>query len=397
MNQEERKFFTPLNILMISVFTGIAGYIYYGFYFPDPVIFYIHNYTNFYLTIIKIFYPVALIALIFLYRFIYLKKVQLGSVVLLFITFFFILILAYPIADYFYRNNMDVNTDELHPYLQINPPSIKNIERENLNIFCLGGSTTEFKDELGRDWPGMVQQELNKELQFEDVRLYNFGKQWYTTQHILINFTLNLKQYKPDAVIVMENINDLLHNADFSWLSSGKYREDYGHFLGPLARLVKYKSLAEFVKQTIKSSWYNNKYVEIETDYFPGIKAFDRNLNSLINLARKDGTKIILMTQPNIYKNSMNKLELSELTMLNVEAIGNGKKWTYRTALNGFKQYNDKIREIALGNKGVYLIDLEKIVPKNLEYFIDDVHYNSKAHDLISSFISEELKTILKN
>jgi lysophospholipase L1-like esterase len=195
----------------------------------------------------------------------------------------------------------------------------------------------------------------------------------------------------------MENINDLLHNADFSWLSTGKYRDDYGHFLGPLTRLVKYKSFVEFIKQTIKASWYNDKYIEITTDFFPGIKAFDRNLNALISLAREDGTKIILMTQPNIYKDSMSTQELSKLTMLNVEAIGNGKKWAYQIALNGFRQYNDKIREVALANEDVYLIDLEKIVPKDLEYFIDDVHYNSKTHDLISAFISEKLKTILKN
>ncbi|MDP2363132.1 MAG: SGNH/GDSL hydrolase family protein [Ignavibacteria bacterium] len=397
MSQEEKKFFTPVNILIISVFTGIAGYVYYGFYFPDPTSFYIHDYAKLFLNAIKLFYPIIVISLIVLYRFIYLKKIQLSSVILLFFTFFFFLLLAYPVADYFYRNNLAVNTDEFHPYLQINPPSVKNIESEKFNIFCLGGSTTEFEDESGRDWPGLVQKDLNKELPYKDVRLYNFGKQWYSSQHILINYTLNLKQYKPDVIIVMENINDLLHNADFSWLSSGKYRDDYGHFLGPLARLVKYKSFIEFMKQTIKRSWYNDNYIEITTDYFPGIKAFERNLNTLISLSKEDGTKIILMTQPNIYKESMSTKELSKLTMLNVEAIGNGKKWTYRTALNGFRQYNEKIRKIALTNEDVSLIDLEKIVPKNLEYLIDDVHYNSKTHDLIAQFLSAELKIILRN
>jgi hypothetical protein len=93
----------------------------------------------------------------------------------------------------------------------------------------------------------------------------------------------------------------------------------------------------------------------------------------------------------------MTEQELGTLGMLNGEAVGNGKRWTYKTALNGFRQYNDKIREIASTKGGVYLIDLELIVPKSLEFFIDDVHYNSKTHDLISLFISEELKKIFKN
>lgn len=392
MNQKSKNFLTLTNILIILVFVGISGYVYYGFYFPDPVIFYIHDFSKLLLNAIKLFYPIAVIGIIVLYRFIYLKKVQISSIILLVFTFFFFLLLTYPIADYYYRNSLAVNTDEFHSYLQITPPYVKNFETENYNIFCLGGSTTEFKDESGRDWPDLVQKEINKDLQFKDVRLHNLGKQWYTTQHILFNYAVNLKQYKPDAIIVMENVNDLLHNADFSWLSSGKYRDDYGNFMGPLARLVKYKSLIEFIKQTVKKSWYAEKYIEITTDSFPGIIAFERNLNSIISLARENGTKIILMTQPNIYKDSMSTEELSKLTMLNVEAIGNGKRWTYKTALNGFRKYNDKIREIALANNDVYLIDLEKIVPKNLEYFIDDVHHNSKTHDLISPFISRELK-----
>jgi hypothetical protein len=207
---------------------------------------------------------------------------------------------------------------------------------------------------------------------------------------------LNLKQYKPDAIIVMENINDLLHNADFSWLSNGTYRNDYGNFLGPLTRIVKYGSFAEFSVKTLKGLWYAKKPSVITSDKFPGIKAFERNLKTLIYLANEDGTTVILMTQPNLYKDSMSVEEAFSLEMLNTEAIGNGVKWSYKTAKNGFVQYNNKIRELAATNENVYLIDLESIVPKNPEYFYDDVHYRAKTYDLISEYISTEISTILK-
>lgn len=397
MIQEVRKFFTPLNVLIILVFIAISLYIYRGFYHIDYTIYYLHDGTSYLLKGIKFVFPIVVIALIFLYGLVYLKKIQLSSVILLFISFIFFLLIVYPFADYFYRKSLTENIDEFHSFLQIKPPQVNNIDTTKYNVFCLGGSTTEFKDETGRDWPGLVQEKLNKELLFEDIRLFNLGKQWYSTQHILINYALNLKQYKPDAVIVMENINDLLHNADFSWLSAGEFRDDYGNFLGPLTRLIKYGSFAEFFVKTIDGLWYQEKPIELETTEFSGLKAFERNLNIFITLAKEDGAKIILMTQPNIYKDQMTEQELGALGMLNGEAVGNGKRWTYKTALNGFRQYNDKIREIASTKAGVYLIDLELIVPKSLEFFIDDVHYNSKTHDLISPFISEELKKIFKN
>jgi len=113
-------------------------------------------------------------------------------------------------------------------------------------------------------------------------------------------------------------------------------------------------------------------------------------------MANEDSTTVILMTQPNLYKDSMSVEETFSLEMLNTEATGNGVKWSYKTAKNGFIQYNNKIRELAASNERVYLIDLENIVPKNHEYFYDDVHYRAKTYDLISEYISSEIRGILK-
>ena len=76
--------------------------------------------------------------------------------------------------------------------------------------------------------------------------------------------------------------------------------------------------------------------------------------------------------------------------MINKEAIGNGNKWSYKTALSGIRQYNDEIRKISK-EEDVYLIDLEAAVPKSLEYFYDDVHYQTKTFDLIATKIAREI------
>jgi hypothetical protein len=132
----------------------------------------------------------------------------------------------------------------------------------------------------------------------------------------------------------------------------------------------------------------------VAIDRFPGLASYERNIRALITLARADGTMVVLMTQPNLYKEVMSEEEMRVLGMLNTEAIGHGKKWSYGTALSGFRQYNQRMREIAFSEKAP-LIDLEKAVPKSLDYFYDDVHYTARAYDLICAFLSEQLSVIL--
>lgn len=395
MKEDIKKLFKPVNLLIVAVMIAISLYIYYGFFFIDTTVYYLFWATSYLYKIIFYLFPLVTIAIIFLYLLIYLKKIQLSSVILMLVTFLIMLLFLYPFADYLYRKGLMESSIDYHTYLQSNPPTVSELDTTKLNIFCLGGSTTEFRDGNNRDWPGLLEKELHKDESLEKVKVYNLGKQWYSSQHILINYILNLRQYNPDIIIIMENINDLLHNADFSWLSNGEFREDYGNFLGPLTRFIKYGSFGEYFFKTIDGLWYEKRPVEIETNNFPGLKSFERNLKTLISLAKLDGTTVILMTQPNLYKDSMSDAEISSLGMIQGEAIGNGKKWAVATGRNGMKLYNDKIREIA-SSEGVNLIDLELAVPKSLDYFYDDVHYQSKAYDVIAPFIANHLKGIMK-
>lgn len=54
------------------------------------------------------------------------------------------------------------------------------------------------------------------------------------------------------------------------------------------------------------------------------------------------------------------------------------------------EQYTSCVRHLAQ-ETGVHLIDLEKVVPKELDYMYDDVHYTDKSYDLISKAIGDKL------
>ena len=390
-----KKFINLKNIIVIILFLIVSGYLYIGFYYPDDI-FIKANPIFYYISIfIRISFPILILLIILLYRAVYLGRIKLSSIVLLLFALLFVILLVYPFGEYFYKKRYRMNLDKYHTFLQLNPPIPSDVDTNYFNIFCLGGSTTEFRDSRGRDWPGLTQKLIREKYNIDSIRFYNLGKQWYTTQHTLINYIQNLRKFKPDVIIVMHNINDLLINADFSRFSNGNFREDYGHFLGPEALMIKYGSLAEFIFNNLKLLWYRPEPVDIKTDKFPGLVSFRNNLKTLTELARNSDTKIIFMTQPNIYKQKMNSEELQSLNMLNREAIGDGIRWTYETALSGIKKYNDTIRELS-NELNVPLVDLEKVVPKSLDYFYDDVHYTDKTYDLISSYLSDELLKVIR-
>ena len=292
----------------------------------------------------------------------------------------------------------EVIGEKYHPYLQLKPPDPDILSlldgKKSVKIFCLGGSTTEFRNGKGIGWPDMLEKDLRQIYKTDSVFVFNFGKQWYTTLHSLINFETNLRHHKPDAIIFMHNINDFLHNADFSYLSAGPYRQDYGHFLGPVVNIIKNKSSGNInpVMRKMRSVWYNN-YIDaktIEQDSFPGLEPFTRNINTLIDLALMDSIKVILLSEPNIFSENMNEQTKNACMMVNYEAVGKDKKWGFRTAYEGMKQYNERIKEIS-ETRQIFFIDLEKQIPKSLTYFTDDVHFTDTTFNIISKYLGEEI------
>ncbi len=302
------------------------------------------------------------------------------------------------------RNKEIINN--YHPYLQLNPhdpdtlnylDGIKYLDGKRVvKILCLGGSTTEWGDSKHIGWTERLEKLLRKDYKSDSIFVFNFGRQWYNTLHTLVNYETNLRHHKPDVIIVMHNVNDFIQNADFSYLSMGPFRQDYGHFIGPVADIIKTKNTGFLGRTRVKfgNMWYYNipKRTVFEQDSFPGLESFTRNLNTLIDLASIDSTKIILMTQPNLYSENMDEEMYKVCVTVNYEGAGKDKMWGYRTGYSGMKQYNDRIREIA-EKRNTYLIDLEKYVPKSLIYFTDEVHYTDTSFLLVSKSVAHEIVT----
>jgi lysophospholipase L1-like esterase len=396
MEKKNTKRYNFADYLIIGVILAISTYIFVGFFYVDP--YSVARFGRKFIILVvwgsRIFFPLLVLLVVWLYHLVKIGKISTPNLILMAASVLLSLLVMYPFGEYIYKRfgGIQEKLHDFHPYLQLKPNDFKietASERKHPTVFCLGGSTTEFKGRNGSGWPDRLGHILAGQDGLGDIAVHNLGRQWYTSLHTLINYEANLRQYKPDIIIVMHAINDLLHNADTSYFSHAPFREDYGHFYGPVNRLISTKN---YIQETLDKVrfWYHEPRREILTDEFPGLIPFERYLNTLIDLAALDGTRVILMTQPYLIKPEMTPEEKERLKMLNVETYGPQTRWSHMTALYGMQQYNQAVADIAR-ERGVTLIDLEKAIPKTLEYFYDDVHYTEKAYDVIAQFIAEEM------
>jgi hypothetical protein len=392
---ELRRRWKAVDLFLPLIVCG-GAYVYAGFYYPDPYLTEGSETTRalFLLWSYRILLPLLAAGFIAVWIGIRRNKVKASSVFLLSGTILAICLLLYPAANWFFDRSSPLRLEEFHPYLQLTPKTthMNDGDRDGrFVIFCLGGSTTEFTDAAGKGWPARIEESLQNAIPGKRIEVYNHGRQWYTTLHTLINYETNLRRYRPDAIIIMQSINDLLNNADFSYFSAGDFRRDYGHFRGPVSRMLDRDGLFSFIVRMTRGLWYASERNVLETETFPGLESYESNLRTIIELARNDSTAVILMSEPSLFRDSNTPEELDALYMLNKEAIGKDKRWSLRTALSGMRQYNGVMKRLARENNLLF-IDLDAAVPKSLEYFTDDVHYRDRTFDLVADSVSARLR-----
>ena len=234
----------------------------------------------------------------------------------------------------------------IHPYLQLTPPAVPKPVRDTPDtrlVLCLGGSTTAWTDANGVGWTERVERQLNVG-GAGPVRVINQGMEWYTTQHSLLNYELNLRPLKPDVVVIMHVVNDLMQSADHSYYAGGSTRADYGNHNGPLARLQRGKPLLAAAAAHASRLWYWNEREVIETDEFAGLPFYERNLRRLVELLRADGAHVVLMTQGSLYKEELTDAEREVLWMHTHNGVGATQRWSLETARKGMQRYNATCR-----------------------------------------------------
>jgi lysophospholipase L1-like esterase len=266
---------------------------------------------------------------------------------------------------------------------------------KTLRIFFMGGSTVYcMRTKYESSHPRILEKKLIKRYPKQKIELQNSGQDWYSTQHTLINYLFRIKDFDPDIIILFHGINDLCRSFTPEKLSHGEFRSDYGHYYGSVSRYVLGHYQAFNFPHPYTVAWLSQDFMysdfflpkAVPVNEFPSLKSFDRNLRSIITILRADKVRLILATQPFIYRNGLSKEEKATLWMDRHFCETKNVFPDVPSLAKGMTQFNDRTKQLAKEH-GAPLIDLTAQIPQTKDYFLDDVHFTQKANEKIAEII----------
>lgn len=306
--------------------------------------------------------------------------------------------------------------NELKPQLHINSEGFRGDEIEKTKpekayrIFLLGGSTvlnefTPYEENSGR----ILEKLLQNQYPDKKIEVFNAGVKYYNSEHTIIQYLFKIKDLSPDLLIVWQGANDMAASCvDMGNDTYGQYSDDYSHKFGPLITVYNYfyssprllNSLTiDYLNFTIANTLYSDFKKNGNTSNssvkppgkpidmnFQSINPYERNLKSLIKIAKEDNVQLILGNQPYLYNYELDKKLSWDL------------EWVCRTKdtypnlvslINGIHQFNDATKEIA-NEENTPFIDIDEKIPKTNEYFSDDFHfYPAKSNRIVANALFE--------
>ncbi len=323
-------------------------------------------------------------------------------------TFLLLGLVAPPVFVYLHQVSLKESLlrplqDTAHSFFQIDmAPSLDlNADRDKVRILVLGGSTT-YGSNLARHqaYPAVLEKILNERYSSESVVVFNAGVPWHTSMHSLLRYVAVYSGWKPDIVIVMHAFNDIFQTSE-GRLTSGHFREDYGHFFGPFGPRVNPRDhFFERSKSLLFDNWFSRTwYSDIfpqsvpaqrrEVDLCRALPSFRRQIMELAKRAHDDGADVVLLTQPNIYREDMTQSERDSL-FYDYYYKDYAIIPTIEQQAGAMDAFNETTRDVA-AESDLFLIDLAQLIPKSSAYFYDDVHYTIEGAELVARTVASNI------
>jgi hypothetical protein len=282
----------------------------------------------------------------------------------------------------------------------------KKYANPDMSIVFLGGSTTEcrYVAEEHR-FPYLAGVLLEQQMGIK-INSYNAARSGNHSLHSLDILLNKVFPIKPDIVIMLHNINDLvvlLYESSYWNHRSSKpvifdinkeidanfYRIIRDRYIPNLAAAMhKFdNSIRSFMKSGKKS---NDEFAKIRgkrliVDKSAMVEQFEMNLQSFIYLCEARNIVPVLITMPSRFKEKPDKIILDTFNNVTLE---------YSQFRELFDQFNNSILKKAHENN-IMAIDLAKEIPQENEFMCDIVHYTDTGARRIAGIISDRLKPLV--
>lgn len=268
-------------------------------------------------------------------------------------------------------------------------------------IATLGGSTTH-NAHLSPEYryPAVMEDLLNRHGRFE---VLNAGMDWWTTKHSHINYVTYLRRWEPEVVVVMHAINDLYRSFHAPRFSVGEYNDQWSHFYGPAIQGARPRTLlgrmfGSWSAWEFNRRWYSRwRFVEEDraVSEYRSLPDYEVNLRSLVRTLKGDGVRVILVTQPSLYKDDMTRAEAARIWFPVTFCVTARGPWvrgipSSSSMAAAMAAYNEVIIRVG-EEEGVEVVDAAAAIPKSLEFFGDDVHYTEQGAAALAQSVARAL------
>ena len=295
-------------------------------------------------------------------------------------------------------------------------------EADRHRILAIGGSTTAciYLDQT-ETWTYLLQENLNKELGESSVWVGNVGKSGHNTRHHALQIEKLLDRYpRIDVVVLLVGVNDmrlgmnwgpefiLLDDEDSDYhrdlVKQAFYVRPAWGSSNPLYELTEVARILEKIRLTFFSSeaqdrtgrvyeeWRNNRRnaARIRTD-IPDLtiplEDYRRNLNAIIDTAEKHNTRVVLMTQPSMYRAD---LPPGLIDLLWSGGVGNREYFSVEAMAYSLDRYNEVLLEVC-EQRDFHCVDLASYLAKDDTNFYDDVHFNESGARTVANVIAQSM------
>jgi hypothetical protein len=286
-------------------------------------------------------------------------------------------------------------------------------EKPDLSLVFLGGSTVAciYVDEESR-FPYLVGN-LLAQTTGKKITSINSGVGGNNSLHSLDILLNKIIPLRPDVVVMMHNINDLVALIyDRTYWSKNPTRAAIVNFpfyknltglkalttlardlyipnLHAATRILSHKIFGKKVKeQDDEFAYIRGKKLTVDAAAI--LDEFKMNLNTFINLCRARRITPVLMTQFNRYRPNPDPKVLKAMQGFQADSGIPVSEF-----IELYARFNQAIREVGQAN-GVLVIDLAALIPQDQHYMYDVVHLNTRGSRLAARLISERLQPLVK-
>jgi lysophospholipase L1-like esterase len=113
--------------------------------------------------------------------------------------------------------------------------------------------------------------------------------------------------------------------------------------------------------------------INVELDYSLGLKVYERNIQNIIHIAKKNNSKVIVCTFAVFLYDQLKKDPLHIL---------------YKKIVD---KENQIIKNLSKKNK-IQLADCDLLIPRNKKYFLDSIHLSKEGMEYLAKLVEPLIK-----